>query len=468
MVLPEVQSPNVIAVAASGGHSLCVTSDGKLWAMGYNFDGQLGITTDVGFPSRVQVATGLAGFPSPLTINTITFDAQGGSSISSATQIAALNYLYGTLPTPTRSGYTFGGWWTGPNGTGTQITATTTVTSAVSQTLYAKWTAVTLGTTQLDVNKFTLSLALFATVTDIFDVPDTFDITSNIAWTVQIIPTTATWLAVYSTAGTGNATITVTTNSANTTGMPRTASIVVNGGGITRTLIATQASTDTSTFDLAPAAPLPVGATFTLTVTDTTAPGNPQTTRAYTIVTGTTLTTTDASGALTLPYEYDATGDTGTLIIPDLDSVYSLQFTNATSGTLTLYTFDDDGPYELPGTFAYAPPAAGTNALIVTNGSGSGAYAANATVTITANAAPTGKVFDHWTSSNGGTFANANNATTTFTMPANAVTVTAIYSTPTPPNPPSPGGGGGGGAPSILYLAATLALAALRGASKRK
>jgi len=50
-------------------------------------------------------------------------------------------------------------------------------------------------------------------------------------------------------------------------------------------------------------------------------------------ITGTTLTTTDAHGTLTFAYEYNATG---TLIIADLDSVYSLKFTNATTGTLTL------------------------------------------------------------------------------------------------------------------------------------
>ena len=52
--------------------------------------------------------------------------------------------------------------------------------------------------------------------------------------------------------------------------------------------------------------------------------------------------------------------------------------------------------------------------------------AAGATVTITANAPATGKVFDKWTS-NDVTFANATSSTTTFTMPAKNVTVTATY-----------------------------------------
>ena len=52
------------------------------------------------------------------------------------------------------------------------------------------------------------------------------------------------------------------------------------------------------------------------------------------------------------------------------------------------------------------------------------------TVTLTANAAPSGKVFDKWEVVSGGiTLADANSATTTFTMPASAVSVKATYKT---------------------------------------
>ena len=50
------------------------------------------------------------------------------------------------------------------------------------------------------------------------------------------------------------------------------------------------------------------------------------------------------------------------------------------------------------------------------------------TVTLTANAAPSGKVFDKWEVVSGGiTLADANSATTTFTMPASAVSAKATY-----------------------------------------
>jgi len=318
---------------------------------------------------------------------------------------------------------------------------------------YSAYSGVTLTVSYyvlpLTVDKIILALAQPAYSTG------TFNITSNIAWSTSVEPVGATWLTRNPATGSNNATVTVTAASANDTGSPRTASLLVTGSDITRTLIVTQAATTTT--GLAPSA-LPIGATFTLTVTDTTAPGNPQTTRAYTVADDNMLSTTDDYGTLSLPYEYNATGATSTLIIPALDSLYSLKFTNATTGTLTLYTFDEDGDYEFPGTFAYAAP---TYALTVTNGTGSGAYAANTTVTITADPAPSGKTFNYWTASNGGTFANANASTTTFTMPANATTVTANYKD-------NGGGGGGGGAPSFWLIGALAALLGLRRMTNKK
>ncbi|MCL2495035.1 MAG: InlB B-repeat-containing protein [Oscillospiraceae bacterium] len=67
-----------------------------------------------------------------------------------------------------------------------------------------------------------------------------------------------------------------------------------------------------------------------------------------------------------------------------------------------------------------------TYTLTVYNGTGSGSYGAGMTVNITANTAPNGKVFDRWTST-AGTIASPTSTSTTFTMPAGAVTVTANY-----------------------------------------
>ncbi len=47
---------------------------------------------------------------------------------------------YGTLPTPTRTGYTFAGWWTAKDTGGKKVTATTVCYASGNYTLYARWT----------------------------------------------------------------------------------------------------------------------------------------------------------------------------------------------------------------------------------------------------------------------------------------------------------------------------------------
>lgn len=65
-----------------------------------------------------------------------------------------------------------------------------------------------------------------------------------------------------------------------------------------------------------------------------------------------------------------------------------------------------------------------TYLLTVNNGSGGGTFAPGLVQTITANAPPAGMIFKNWT---GAAVANANNASTTITMPAAITTVTANY-----------------------------------------
>jgi len=71
--------------------------------------------------------------------------------------------------------------------------------------------------------------------------------------------------------------------------------------------------------------------------------------------------------------------------------------------------------------------------LTVSSGSGSGKYTAGSIVTIIANDAPSGMVFDRWTATSG-TIINPTSPSTTFTMPAGAVTVAAMFKN-APPAP---------------------------------
>lgn len=70
---------------------------------------------------------------------TATWDAQGGTP-ATQTNTATYNANLMFPTTPTRAHYTFGGWWTGINGTGTQITGPPVFTGLADVTYYAKWT----------------------------------------------------------------------------------------------------------------------------------------------------------------------------------------------------------------------------------------------------------------------------------------------------------------------------------------
>ncbi len=76
---------------------------------------------------------------------TVTFDPNGGS-VSPSSKTVTYGSTYGTLPTPTRTGYRFNGWYTAASG-GSQVTSSTTVTTASDHTLYAHWTEVDITVT---------------------------------------------------------------------------------------------------------------------------------------------------------------------------------------------------------------------------------------------------------------------------------------------------------------------------------
>ena len=67
----------------------------------------------------------------------VNFNANGGS-VSTANKNVESGATYGSLPTPTRTGWTFKGWFTATSG-GSQVTENTTVALNGEQTLYARW-----------------------------------------------------------------------------------------------------------------------------------------------------------------------------------------------------------------------------------------------------------------------------------------------------------------------------------------
>ena len=84
---------------------------------------------------------------------TVTANANGGtipttsgwtvaSGSKNASKTVTFDKTYGALPTPTRTGYTFSGWYTNASG-GTQVSSSTKVTTASNHSIYAHWTAKT-------------------------------------------------------------------------------------------------------------------------------------------------------------------------------------------------------------------------------------------------------------------------------------------------------------------------------------
>ncbi len=109
---------------------------------GYTFNGWYKVGLINLWDFAVDTVTSDTTLFAKWTINTytISFDSQSATTAASPTsKTATYNGNIGTLPTdPVKTGYTFGGWYTGTNGSGTAFDATTAVTSSIP--VYAKWT----------------------------------------------------------------------------------------------------------------------------------------------------------------------------------------------------------------------------------------------------------------------------------------------------------------------------------------
>ena len=70
----------------------------------------------------------------------VTFNSKGGNAVNTVLNVT-YGYSYGTMPSlPTKTGYTFGGWYLDDESYETQITNNSRVTTASNHVLYAKWT----------------------------------------------------------------------------------------------------------------------------------------------------------------------------------------------------------------------------------------------------------------------------------------------------------------------------------------
>lgn len=108
---------------------------------GYTFDGWYLGDEKYDFSAAVEQNIALTAKWTQNTY-TVTFDPNGGNELAEAdkTKAVKIGEAYGELPTPTRKGYNFAGWYTEAE-EGTVVTADTTVSAMTDHTLYAHWEA---------------------------------------------------------------------------------------------------------------------------------------------------------------------------------------------------------------------------------------------------------------------------------------------------------------------------------------
>ncbi|MCL2106730.1 MAG: InlB B-repeat-containing protein [Oscillospiraceae bacterium] len=389
---------------------------------------------------------------------TVSFNANGGS-VSPASKIVTFGSSYGTLPTPTRNGYTFNGWFTATSG-GSRITSSSTVNLNGNQTLYAQWTS-------MPSNTYTVTLNPNGSILDSL-APISITVTNG--GTYGTLP--ETWLPYHNfdgwyTAASGGTKITATTIvnlTANQTLYARmtpnsyTYPLNPNGGTVSPTSITVTFGSTYGTL------PTPVrggynfdgwyrsgneafygeagGATKITSSTQVTSSTMPTVAEnglcaRWVEAPDSYIVTYNANGGSISPTSTNVTAGTSTTLPNPTRSGYSCNgwYTATSGGTKIGNTGASYTPTASITLYAQWTAVPETYTVTVNSGTGGGSYAANATVNITAGTPQAGKVFDKWTTADDVTFANPNAVSTSFTMPAKNVTVTATYKVDDNSNP---------------------------------
>ncbi len=135
----KVNTENTVTqIAMSNGNSMYIDSEGDLWTVGSNYYGQLG-------NGKTSAANEWTGEFIQITANPtykITLNTNGGTINSG--EVSSYKLGEGAiLPTNvTKTGYTFEGWYTNSNFSGSRVTSIG-ITETGDKTYYAKWTANT-------------------------------------------------------------------------------------------------------------------------------------------------------------------------------------------------------------------------------------------------------------------------------------------------------------------------------------
>ena len=174
-------------------------TEAKIKKTGYKFEGWLDVCTDdcsdtTEETRRTLLPTlGTDGngdiIPNPLITQDHTYQAQwtaetytlsfkdAGGKLFSGDSSSAGAHTYGaetTLPTPEKTGYTFGGWYTDEDCSGTSYTVISANDITADTTLYAKWTPVTY-TIHFDRNDSSVDLTKGSLAGSYADITYTYD-----------------------------------------------------------------------------------------------------------------------------------------------------------------------------------------------------------------------------------------------------------------------------------------------------
>ena len=195
---------------------------------GYTFDGWYTSASGGTKITSSKVITGnvtyYAHWSVALPTYTVTFNANGGS-VSPTTRSVKSGSSIGTLPTPTKTGYTFVGWYTTPSmKTSTvRVSADTVVSDDV--TYYAYWEKIE----NLTVSANTLTIGVQGECEEIA-------VAANCDWSVI---SSISWIEISPQHGYGDGVISITAKK-NLSNVPRSGEIVVSNGGISHKVLVSQ------------------------------------------------------------------------------------------------------------------------------------------------------------------------------------------------------------------------------------
>lgn len=105
------------------------------------------ITAVANGSTTITMTGGLSGDTRTISVSVgslinVDFDSRGGNPADYELPVA-YNGSFSSLPTPTKTGYSLEGWYTGINGTGTKLTTSTVFDSNTPTQYYANWEALT-------------------------------------------------------------------------------------------------------------------------------------------------------------------------------------------------------------------------------------------------------------------------------------------------------------------------------------